>query len=225
MGSGDELELFAGYAGAGIAQLKVLIEDSGGEKRLRIAARQDDGSAVETLPGAEIPLPDGWRSVEIDWKASSVPSANYGSLEVWVDNHPHQGLLGLDNDLAGIDFVRWGAVVGIDPGTTGSLRLDEFESRRQTRIGLISVFGDVPPGNLFWPWIQAIYNAEVTAGCGEGNYCPVGNVNRAQMSVFLLEGERRRRLRAAALRWRSRSLTFPRQTRSVPGSRSSSTGQ
>jgi hypothetical protein len=29
----------------------------------------------------------------------------------------------------------------------------------------------------------------ITAGCGGGNYCPEGNVTRAQMAVFLLKSK------------------------------------
>jgi hypothetical protein len=55
-----------------------------------------------------------------------------------------------------------------------------------------SVFGDVPQGSIFAPWIEALAAAGVTTGCGGGNYCPADPVNREQMAVFLLrmlEGE------------------------------------
>ncbi len=52
-----------------------------------------------------------------------------------------------------------------------------------------SSFGDV--SDTFWAknWIEALYNDGVTSGCGNGNYCPGGNVTRAQMAVFLLRAE------------------------------------
>ena len=48
-------------------------------------------------------------------------------------------------------------------------------------------FLDVPfANNPLWRFIQAIYDAGVTAGCGGGNFCPHDAVTRGQMAVFLL---------------------------------------
>ncbi len=47
-------------------------------------------------------------------------------------------------------------------------------------------FKDVPLSYWAWPWIEAIENAGVTSGCGNGNYCPTATVSREQMAVFLL---------------------------------------
>jgi len=188
LANGNEFELFTAVSQAGDPQVKLLINGAG-QKRLRMAARLDDGSLVETPPGREIPLPIGWRSFEVDWKAASGPGANDGSLDLWVDGATQPGLLGLDNDEGDVATARWGAVAGIDGGTSGSFRLDEFESHRLSKIGLVSIFGDVPPSHPLWTWIQALYNAEVAGGCGGGNYCPGNSVTRAQMSSFLLKAK------------------------------------
>ena len=51
-------------------------------------------------------------------------------------------------------------------------------------------FADVPPGQVFWPWIEALVEAGITGGCGTNPpaYCPDESVSRAQMAVFLLRG-------------------------------------
>ena len=49
-------------------------------------------------------------------------------------------------------------------------------------------FFDVPAGHPFHDHIVELARAEITAGCGSGNYCPSDPVTRAQMSVFLLKG-------------------------------------
>jgi hypothetical protein len=47
-------------------------------------------------------------------------------------------------------------------------------------------FADVPcSGNPFAPWVREITARGITAGCGNGNYCPTLEVNRAQIAVFL----------------------------------------
>ena len=52
------------------------------------------------------------------------------------------------------------------------------------------VFADVPPD--FWAsdWILALYRGGLTAGCATGplRYCPLAEVTRAEMAVFLLRG-------------------------------------
>jgi IPT/TIG domain/S-layer homology domain len=49
------------------------------------------------------------------------------------------------------------------------------------------VFPDVPCANPFSPWIEALFEAGITGGCGNGNYCPNNPVTRQQMAVFLLK--------------------------------------
>ena len=46
-------------------------------------------------------------------------------------------------------------------------------------------FGDDACPSLFADWIEQLAAEGVTAGCGNGNYCPESPVNRAQMAVFL----------------------------------------
>ena len=48
------------------------------------------------------------------------------------------------------------------------------------------VFTDV--GSSYWAadWIEQLAAEGITAGCGNGNYCPENPVTRAQMAVFLV---------------------------------------
>ena len=55
-----------------------------------------------------------------------------------------------------------------------------------------AVFTDVSCDHPFSPWIEQLAFEGLTAGCGNGRYCPESQVTRAQMAVFLLkarEGE------------------------------------
>ena len=54
---------------------------------------------------------------------------------------------------------------------------------------LTPTFPDVPFPYWAHIWIQRLYKAEITAGCGNGNYCPEGTVTRDQMAVFLLKAK------------------------------------
>ena len=50
-------------------------------------------------------------------------------------------------------------------------------------------FYDVPQSNSFHDAIHTVAANGITAGCGNGNYCPNGPISRAQMAVFLLKSE------------------------------------
>ena len=48
------------------------------------------------------------------------------------------------------------------------------------------VFADVDPSYWAVRWIEQLAAEGITAGCGNGNYCPEAPVTRAQMAVFLV---------------------------------------
>ncbi|HEY0515464.1 MAG TPA: S-layer homology domain-containing protein [Thermoanaerobaculia bacterium] len=48
-------------------------------------------------------------------------------------------------------------------------------------------FADMPCSNPLAPWVAELVRRGVTAGCGNGNYCPDNQVNRNQMAVFLIK--------------------------------------
>ena len=49
-------------------------------------------------------------------------------------------------------------------------------------------FTDVPPSSSFFPFIQKMAQAGITAGCGSGLFCPDETLNRGQMAVFIVTG-------------------------------------
>jgi len=50
----------------------------------------------------------------------------------------------------------------------------------------IGVFNDVPLNHWAAHWIEQLSAEGITAGCGNGNYCPDAVVTRDQMAVFLV---------------------------------------
>jgi beta-lactamase superfamily II metal-dependent hydrolase len=52
------------------------------------------------------------------------------------------------------------------------------------------IFNDVPTNFWAWDFVERLYKAGITGGCGTNpiTYCPDGVVTRAQMAVFLLRG-------------------------------------
>jgi hypothetical protein len=56
-------------------------------------------------------------------------------------------------------------------------------------IGATSGFADVPVDYWSGAWIKQLAAEGITAGCGNGNYCPEHPVTRAQMAVFLMRSK------------------------------------
>jgi hypothetical protein len=54
-------------------------------------------------------------------------------------------------------------------------------------VGSSTGFGDVPTDHWAAAWIKQLVAEGITAGCGNGNYCPEQPVTRAQMAVFLVK--------------------------------------
>jgi len=48
-----------------------------------------------------------------------------------------------------------------------------------------SDFADVPTSSPQFQFIEALYASGITAGCGNGNFCPNASLTRGQMAVFL----------------------------------------
>ena len=84
---------------------------------------------------AWVSLSDAPHLIELDWKASTAPLANNGSLNWWIDEAQKTGLANIDNDTRRIDRVRLGAIAGVDATTNGTTYFDAFESRKTSYIG------------------------------------------------------------------------------------------
>ena len=91
------------------------------------------------------------------------------------------------------DAVNWTAKTG-KLGTTNIINSAAFGNRTFVAVGdngtiLQSdqfLFGDIAPGHWAESFITALYNSGITAGCGNGNYCPDDPVTRGQMAIFML---------------------------------------
>ena len=57
--------------------------------------------------------------------------------------------------------------------------------RRRVSHSLAVTFNDVPFIHPFHQYVEALAASGITAGCGNGNYCPGDPVTRGQIAVFL----------------------------------------
>jgi hypothetical protein len=76
----------------------------------------------------------------------------------------------------------------LNPGTLNNAAITTSSGNAGLVNAYLSDFLDVPQGG-FHNFIEKIFRNGITAGCGGGNYCPGGNVNRDQMAVFILSAK------------------------------------
>jgi hypothetical protein len=132
MAEGDMFTLLYGFNPGGPSMLRVDFRFSGGQYQLEARAL-NDASVWFSTPWFTIS--DAPHVVEFDWQGSTGVGANNGTFGFWIDGVQVSSLTGIDNDTFKIDYVRLGAVTGLDAGTTGTVYFDAFESRRQNYIG------------------------------------------------------------------------------------------
>jgi RHS repeat-associated protein len=102
------------------------------------------------------------------------------------------------------DFINLMAYHGITAGCgSGNYCPDQTTTRAQMAVFLLVAehgagytppacdpahprFADVPCPGMYTNWIEQFAREGITAGCGNGNYCPNDAVLRQQMAVFLL---------------------------------------
>ena len=79
-----------------------------------------------------------------------------------------------------------------NPVTRAQMAVFLLKSKHDTgyvppAVGSGTGFGDVPAGYWAAAFIKQLVGEGITAGCGNGNYCPEAPVTRAQMAVFLVK--------------------------------------
>ena len=182
LANGSNFSLFEGSDLSEVVWVRVVIEMVGADPAVYFEARKDDSTYSSSLMTV---LPSGWHMIEVTWKAGSP-----GSLTAGMDNWAIDGIDSITNSNGVIDVGRMGAVSGIDGGTSGFIKFDDFASfRTDSTIGPVSVFGDISSSYTFFPEIHALYGSGVTGGCGSGNYCADTSVTRGQMAAFILRAE------------------------------------
>jgi hypothetical protein len=102
-----------------------------GQYGLMGRSRQDDNSQADT---GFVSISNQPHYVEIEWRRSTGPDARDGSFQMWIDGVSVALLAGLDNSRSAVDFARLGAL-SVKGGAAGTLRYDEFVSRRSMGIG------------------------------------------------------------------------------------------
>jgi hypothetical protein len=135
MVSGDAHFIFKGFSGTSssyVELVRVELHRTSTAYEVRASLLNDSTTWTNT---AWVTIQDASNSIELDWRAATSAGANDGALTLWVNGAEQPQLTGIDNDTRRIDFIRLGALTGIDTGTRGTYYFDAFASNRQNYIG------------------------------------------------------------------------------------------
>lgn len=124
LGLNDQLKHLVGYSSDGTEQFRIILTRLATNDLIILSARENSGSYIETTPGQEIVVPNGWNEIGLVWQTG----ASNGSLQLSLNGVVAGSLTSLTNSASRIDFVRWGGIDGNVYSTSGKLELDEFSS-------------------------------------------------------------------------------------------------
>jgi hypothetical protein len=108
-------------------ELRLVYED--GIWNLVGIARDNSGTVAYKTDAVSIPR--SWVQVVVEWKAASGPGSNDGFLVLAVDGSMLVGAGKIPNDQIRIEGVQLGLLGGVGLSSTGSMFIDDFESRRE----------------------------------------------------------------------------------------------
>ena len=133
-----------------------------------------------TFQPIQIPAPAGIHNFHLRiTKQGTDYVAHYsqdGSSWTSIGTHQNINLSSPDVGLLALNGVGWTPIE--IPADFDYFRLTTFS------------FSDVVPSYWAWDFVERLYAAGITGGCGSNPlaYCPEGTVTRSQMAVFLLRG-------------------------------------
>ena len=125
----------------------------------------------------------------------SGPATGGTAVTITGSGFANQATVALSGSLAGnVDVVDTNTITATTPNLAPGQLHDLAVTNTDASIGFLerawlADFLDVPEGDSFHDFVEAIVRAGITAGCGGGNYCRNASVTRAQMAVFLLKAK------------------------------------
>ena len=165
------------------------------------------GEVIQGLDGALYGTASsgGANNVGVVWKLTtpsvlsitpdSGPAAGGTDVTIAGTGFQNQATVALSGSMAtNVDRVDSSTITATTPNLAPGLLHDLAVVNPDDTIGFLerawlADFLDVPEGDTFHDFVEAIVRAGITAGCGGGNYCRNNSVTRAQMAVFILKAK------------------------------------
>ena len=116
----------------------------------------------------------------------SLTTINVGNCFVQTNAVPGGGYLYAENT----DHPLY-AVIHWEGPMDGTLKFNDVSVLYHLVVSpapQIPTFADVPTNHPFFQFVEALAASGITAGCGNGNFCPEQPLTRGQMAVFLSKG-------------------------------------
>ena len=136
MADGDAFDLLQLLNRESVVVGRLVIGFTSGAYRLKLEIR-DDAGAYHSSDWATIT--NEMHSIEMDWWTAWSDYFNDGRMNLWVDDFWVSTIGNIDNDTDRVDQVYWGAVMGVDAGTSGSFYVDDYEIAPNYKNGAQSV--------------------------------------------------------------------------------------
>lgn len=129
--TGTAFTLFASESNNKNKAFELALEHDTGRWLLNLKAVENQGNSVTLANENRIECPaQGWFAVELEWLAQD----GSGSLNLWLNGAPQQGLSDLQND--GIELARLNlGIADVVGQLQGFYDLDDFELRTSGEIG------------------------------------------------------------------------------------------
>ena len=118
------------FDGSGRRALTLVLRRLNGTYGVMARVRRDDGTRADT---GFFTISDAPHLIEVDWRRSD-PGLGNGSVQLFIDDVSITVLGGIENDATAIESARLGALA-VKTGAAGTLRYDQFESRRLRYVG------------------------------------------------------------------------------------------
>lgn len=119
--------------------LRAAILRTGADYILVASATEDGGGGGVTIGSYTLPSVSAWYLIRLVWKAATAPGANDGRVYFYVGGTTIGSLTSLDTDAQTIDDIKWGAVQGLDAGTSGTVYFDDMRYANECEyLGLLS---------------------------------------------------------------------------------------
>jgi S-layer homology domain len=135
-------------------------------------------------------------NISFAWQRYTTDFAGGGSTNVTIDSFTTAGTPGVDFDFllgpetmqiydgATDDLINHYIAADV-AGDTSIAGCFAFWNRQVAPAPAVATFGDVPTNHIFFQFIEALSDSQITGGCGGGNYCPDDPVTRGQMATFI----------------------------------------
>ncbi len=155
---------------------------------------RNSGDRVDVLSFDEryVDCADWGSGRDCPWPVS-VPGADAGGT---IDPGPFADVSGSQRH---VESIEWLVEQGITSGCGGDRYCPDAAVTRAQMATFLdralelapgdgAIFDDVPTDHSHLDGIGALVEAEITSGCGDGDFCPATDVTRAQMATFLTRG-------------------------------------